>query len=61
MSTDDGGLAFSTMTLRDFFAGQALAGMLANPRDAGGFADSDASNSYIVADAMLAARKAEPR
>lgn len=47
------------MSLRDWFAGQALAGVLAN-------AKVDASNeklaaaSYLMADAMLAARAKEP-
>ena len=43
------------MTLRDWFAGQALAGLLAS----GGAADwsNDAENAYRAADAMLAARE----
>jgi len=48
------------MTLRDWFAGQALAGLLASPRgpvDGGAITDSwVAENAYIVADAMLRAR-----
>ena len=43
------------MTLRDWFAGQALAGYLANGGAA--FWDRDAQNAYAAADAMIAARK----
>lgn len=68
---DDGGSAFplcvpdyhgdrphleSGMTLRDWFAGQALAGLLADGKNSGRFADI-ASDAYDFADAMLAARK----
>ena len=43
------------MTLRDYFAGQALAGILSNT--AGNYKASEiAIDSYIVADAMLEAR-----
>jgi hypothetical protein len=45
------------MTLRDWFAGQALAGLLANPdtwTEAGGVA------AYRYADAMLRARGVKP-
>lgn len=45
------------MTLRDWFAGQALAGLLANGGAA--FWDRDAQNAYAAADAMLAARKTQ--
>jgi hypothetical protein len=46
------------MTLRDWFAGQALAGLLGN---AGKVSNEDgyAQQSYMIADAMLAARKQE--
>jgi hypothetical protein len=61
---DNGGPAFPTvagqtvysngMSLRDWFAGQALAGLLAS----GGAADwsNDADNAYRAADAMIAER-----
>jgi hypothetical protein len=43
------------MTLRDWFAGQALVGLLAD----GGAStwEGDAANAYKVADAMMDARK----
>lgn len=43
------------MTLRDWFAGQALAGLLVNAIPV--HLDIDAKNAYAAADAMLAARK----
>lgn len=42
------------MSLRDWFAGQALAGLLANKYDV---PDSAAFQAYRFADALLAARK----
>jgi hypothetical protein len=60
---DDGGPAFPVdranwgmdrlpgMSLRDFFAGQALVGLLANPEDG-----SIVKQAYLFADAMLAER-----
>lgn len=50
------------MSLRDWFAGQALAGFMANCDTAGsngwlGILDVSARNAYVVADAMIAARK----
>lgn len=43
------------MTLRDWFAGQALVGLLAS--DPGSTTwEVDAENAYLAADAMLAAR-----
>lgn len=58
MKIDDGGQAFadkyeSGMTLRDWFAGQALAGAL---RSAGG-SDVIARRAYRIADAMIAAKR----
>lgn len=55
------------MSLRDYFAGQTLAGVLANPKTGcvdGDLAEFDAAlslRSYQIADAMLAERaKAKP-
>jgi hypothetical protein len=75
---DDGGPAFPSagyndmhgdhhppvygMSLRDWFAGQALAGMLSPERRGGGGSESSNSvraisrDAYLLADAMLAAR-----
>jgi hypothetical protein len=63
--TNDGGPAFPRhgynsndgMTLRDWFASQALAGMLANPDSWTGVRGVMA---YRYADAMLRAREVEP-
>jgi hypothetical protein len=53
--------AFSNgMTLRDWFAGQALAGLAANCTDAGlstWLPDSIAARAYQYADAVIAERK----
>lgn len=43
------------MTLRDWFAGQALAGMMTNPKQVSSAA-SIAAYAYEVADAMMKAR-----
>lgn len=47
------------MSMRDYFAGQALAGMLANPERVGSEAKFSgwAAQAYFFADAMIAARK----
>jgi hypothetical protein len=48
------------MSLRDWFAGQALAGMLANVERNKMFKMDLVFNAYGYADAMLAARKEKP-
>lgn len=70
-NTDDGGQAFPRagglgwegMTLRDYFAGQALAGVLANLAQMDSHVRSDqarfASDCYEMADAMIAQRKGQ--
>lgn len=52
------------MSLRDWFAGQALAGMLSNCDESGlngwgGLYDPAAKEAYNFADALLAARSAK--
>lgn len=81
MSKDDGGPAYparavpltdfggndvtSGMSLRDYFAGQALAGIISSPsiikRNGGEVRGESniAATAYDFADAMLAARKGE--
>lgn len=71
---DNGGPAFPTtagqvvyshgMTLRDWFAGQALSGMLSNCDESGlngwgGMYEAAAKEAYSFADALLAARSAK--
>lgn len=69
---DDGGYAFpnpaddrsgwhaeSGMTLRDWFAGQAISGFMANTKRPTTFARDDADWVYTIADAMIKARKGE--
>jgi hypothetical protein len=67
----DGGPAFpreythkghSGMSLRDWFAGQALAGSLSNPNHTLGTVTFEmvSTDCYKWADAMLAARKGKP-
>lgn len=53
-----GDIAYSQggMNLRDWFAGQALAGLLSNPAHDGMPCNHWASDAYSMADAMLAAR-----
>ena len=52
----------STMSLRDYFAGQALTGMMAsrNPTTPRFHPEEDAAYVYAVADAMLKAREEKP-
>lgn len=47
------------MTLRDVFAGQALAGMMADKNPPWAF-EAAAKAAYAIADAMLKAREARP-
>ena len=47
------------MTLRDWFAGQALAGLLRDGIDVFGVY-ATANDAYKMADAMLAAREVKP-
>ena len=63
---DDDGNGFSGMTLRDYFAAEAVGGLLSHP-DCGNVGKNDkertryvAEEAYCVADAMLKARDAEP-
>ena len=44
------------MTLRDYFAGQAIAGIIACPQVRHDMFDAYARHAYAQADAMLAAR-----
>lgn len=71
-TVDDGGPAFpqghldgphvdpSGMSLRDWFAGQALAGLMANINISGCNPDDYAQLAYEYSDAMIAARKELP-
>ena len=57
----DGGPAYPGMSLRDYFAGQALAGWIANPEEVSPnkcetIPEMGARISYLYADAMLAER-----
>lgn len=69
MTKDTGGAAFpqitelgdiaqtsNGMTLRDWFAGKALQGILGNPNISNKFFEDDAHVAYKCADAMLAER-----
>jgi len=67
---EDGGAAFPSelfeqpgMSIRDYFAAAALAGMMANPNrknNSSALATMHATEAYEIADAMLEARKAKP-
>ena len=52
----------ANMTLRDYFAGQALMGMMASRSQTSRrfHPDDDAQYVYAVADAMLEAREVKP-
>ena len=68
MTKDTGGQAFPIMgtygksdslglTIRDYFAGQALMGVIASPhRIAGQISETIGKDCYAVADAMIAER-----
>lgn len=56
--TDAKGFVSDGMSLRDYFAGQALAGLLACMKTSGNKKDF-AIDAYEQADAMLAARQKE--
>ena len=47
------------MRLRDWFAGQALAGLMADPNGSGDM-DAITRHAYMLADRMLAARLTKP-
>ena len=57
--TENGLQGYNGMTLRDWFAGQALAGLLSLARPDASIIN-DAYTSYSFADAMLAAREVKP-
>ena len=64
MTINDGGPAFPVdrshgMTLRDWFAGQALAGLVSYVVEGATF-ENVAEDAYKAADAMLAAREVKP-
>jgi hypothetical protein len=50
---------FTGMTLRDWFAGQALVGLVSLQRPDAGIT-SDSLTAYVFADAMLKAREVKP-
>lgn len=66
---DDGGTAFpvvsdifghhSGMSLRDWFAGQVVSGMVAGGRGLDISVEQFAKSSYAIADAMIAERNKE--
>ena len=64
--TNDGGLAFPVMyvsegmTLRDYFAGQALAAVLVSPNYREASTNDVVERAYWFADAMLVERMEEP-
>ena len=56
-TTPDIGSGFKGMTLRDWFAGQAIAGFAANPKNREWTAKECANDAYQYADAIIKARK----
>lgn len=67
MNRDDGGPAFPVpdgaesmpgMTLRDHFAGMAMQGLICDPHPQCSLPSEVAETAYLMADAMLKARKA---
>jgi hypothetical protein len=64
MSKEDGGPAFPRMgvegmTLRDWFAGQALVGLIVEGRYKRAGASPTTSDAYILADCMLDRRASQ--
>lgn len=57
-STDAKGFVSDGMSLRDYFAGQALTGMLADASRSGSV-EHYVDDAYSIADAMLAERQKE--
>ena len=64
---NDGGPAFPCewdtqlgMSLRDYFAGQALMGFMANTNRPLMYSQDDADWAYTIADAMIKARGEKP-
>lgn len=57
---DEFGSMIPGMSLRDWFAGQALIGLMCNPEAFANMANKDvAENCWSAADAMIAAREAK--
>lgn len=56
----DGEKSQRGMSLRDYFAAQALSGLLANPKSDSVRFDDYAKDAWKMADAMLKAREVKP-
>lgn len=55
--TENGSIIYpSGMSLRDYFAAQALTGIIAHPNGSAGDWDRAAKDAYLAADAVLIAR-----
>jgi hypothetical protein len=54
------GSGYKGMTLRDYFAAQALAGLLSSGVKSKGWEETIAYDSYKIADAMLVRREIKP-